>query len=152
MIHGTVEILLVEDSDADAELTIRALRREKIGNRIEHVADGEEALDFLFGRGRFTGRASSPAPRLVLLDLKMPRVSGLEVLEQIKKDPRTRSIPVVIMTSSREEMDVAQSYALGANSYVQKPVGFEEFREMVKQLGMYWMVTNEAPPANVAGA
>jgi len=143
-----IEILLVEDSDADAELTIRALRKENVANRIERLPDGEQALDFLFCRGAYSGRSFTTPPEVVLLDLKMPKVDGLEVLRALKADARTKAIPVVVMTSSREEQDLVQSYKLGANSYVQKPVDFDEFRQTVKQLGLYWMVVNEPPPAS----
>ena len=147
-----VEILLVEDSDNDAELTIRSLRREKIVNHIERVIDGEQALDFLFCRGQYEGRSFAHLPRLVLLDLKMPKVDGLEVLAQIKQDARTRSIPVVVMTSSREQPDIARAYQLGANSYVQKPVDFDQFHQLVKQLGLYWILVNHPPTAGSLNA
>ena len=140
-----VEILLVEDNEDDAELTLRSLRKERLGNRIEHVRDGEQALDFIFCRGAYAQRTPA-ALRLVLLDLKMPKVDGMEVLGQVKADPRTRSIPVVVMTSSREEPDIVRCYALGANSYIQKPVDFEQFRAAVKSLGLYWLVVNQSPP------
>jgi len=139
-----VEILLVEDNPADAELTVHALRRGNLANDIEVVRDGEEALDFLFHRGSFAGRQNSRPLRLVLLDLKLPKVDGLEVLRVIKSDPATRSIPVVVLTSSTEETDLVRSYELGVNSYIQKPVDFDKFREIVKQLGLYWLVVNHA--------
>ena len=142
-----MEVLLVEDNPADAELTIRALRRENVANRIVHVSDGEQALDFLFCRGAYGGRSFAAPPRVVLLDLKMPRVDGLDVLRAIKADARTRSIPVVVMTASREEQDLVNSYQLGVNSYIQKPVDFDRFREVVRQLGLYWLIVNEPPPA-----
>jgi two-component system response regulator len=141
------EILLVEDSQADAELTLRALRNAKISYRIRVVHDGEEALDFLFCRGTYAGASLEQPPRLVLLDLKLPKVDGLGVLRQIKGDSRTRTIPVVILTSSREDRDVTSSYQLGVNSYVQKPVDFDQFRGAVQQLGLYWMHINQVPPA-----
>jgi two-component system response regulator len=141
------EILLVEDNPADVELTLRALKLNHIANRISVARDGEEALDFIFGRGERPDRRGEPLPRLVLLDLKLPKVDGLEVLRQIKGDPRTRSVPVVILTSSTEERDLVNSYHLGANSYIQKPVEFTQFQEIVKQLGLYWLVVNEPPPA-----
>jgi two-component system, response regulator len=132
-----IEILLVEDSPDDAELTLRALRR-RLANGIVHVRDGEEALRFLLDAG-------VPPPRLILLDLKMPKVGGLEVLRRLRADARTKTIPVVILTSSKEEPDVAAGYALGANSYIVKPVGFENFQEAVSQIGLYWLLLNEPP-------
>jgi CheY-like chemotaxis protein len=143
-----IEILLVEDSSADEELAIHALRANNLANRISVARDGEEALDYLFCRGEHNNRGFDNPPRLVLLDLKLPKMDGLEVLRHIKNDPRTRAIPVVIMTSSREERDMINGYQLGVNSYIQKPVDFAEFREIIKQLGLYWLVVNEAPPAN----
>jgi len=141
-----VEVLLVEDNSADVELTIHALRAENLANNIEVVRDGEEALDFLFCRGAYASRTFVQPPRMVLLDLKLPKVDGLEVLRALKADDRTRAIPVVILTSSKEEADMVNGYHLGVNSYIQKPVDFEKFRETVKQLGLYWMVVNQAPP------
>src|SRR5579862_4853893 len=143
-----VEILLVEDNGQDIELALYALRREKLANHIEVARDGEEALDFLFCRGRFADRNMGEQPRLVLLDLKLPKVDGLEVLRQVKGDPRTKAIPIVIMTSSREERDLVIGYKLGVNAYIQKPVDFDEFRQMVNQIGLFWMVVNQAPPAS----
>ena len=142
-----VEILLVEDNAVDVELTLHALRREKLANHIEVVRDGEEALDYLFCRGPYAGRRFEDAPRLLLLDLKLPKVDGLEVLHQLKSDPRTKAIPVVILTASREEKDMVNGYHLGGNGYIQKPVDFDKFRETVKQLGLYWLVVNQPPPA-----
>ena len=139
-----VEILLVEDSDADAEMTLRALKRAKLANQIHRVRDGVEAIEFLFQEGAHAGH-SAPLPRLVMLDLKMPRLGGLEVLRRIKQDPRTQSMPVVVMTSSREEGDLLKSYEYGVNSYVVKPVDFEEFAATVGEVGMYWMLANETP-------
>lgn len=141
-----VEILLVEDSPADAELALHALRKDNLANRIQVAQDGEEALDFLFCRGAFKERSFDNAPKLVLLDLKLPKVDGLEVLRQAKNDSRTKPIPVVILTASREERDLVESYQLGANGYIQKPVDFVQFREAVKQLGLYWLVVNQPPP------
>jgi two-component system, response regulator len=146
MPEANVEILLVEDSPEDAELTLHSLRKNNLANRIHWARDGEEALDFLFCRGPFSGRSFQSPPKVVLLDLKLPKVDGLEVLRHLKEDPRTQPIPVVIVTSSKEEADVVRGYRLGANSYVQKPVDFDQFREAIRQLGLYWMVTNEAPP------
>lgn len=148
MNHGEVEILLVEDSQEDVDLTLHALRRENLANRILIVRDGEEALDFLFCRGTFADRSFEQPPKLVLLDLKLPKVHGTEVLRQAKAHPRTRITPVVILTSSKEERDLIRSYDLGANSYIQKPVDFDKFRETVKQLGLYWLITNQAPAGN----
>jgi two-component system response regulator len=145
MLENNVEILLVEDSEADAELTLRALRSGKLLNPIHVVRDGEEALDFLFCRNSYADRAGVEYPRLVLLDLKLPKVDGLTVLRELKSDQRTRLIPIVILTSSREERDVVNGYQLGVNSYIQKPVDFDKFRETVRQLGWYWMLINQAP-------
>lgn len=146
MIEDTVEILLVEDNPKDVELTLHALHEGNLANRIEVVRDGEEALDFLFCRGPHSDRSFKNAPRLVLLDLKLPKIDGLEVLQQLKSDSRTKAIPVVILTSSKEERDLVNGYQLGANSYIQKPVDFNQFRETVKQLGLYWLVVNQPPP------
>jgi len=140
-----LDILLVEDNQNDSDLALHALRREKSATRIFVVRDGEEALDFLFCRGIFAHRSVTDPPKLVLLDLKLPKVNGLEVLAQLKGDPRTRIIPVVIMTSSKEERDLVTSYHLGANSYVQKPVDFERYRDAVKNIGLYWLVINQPP-------
>jgi CheY-like chemotaxis protein len=143
-----VDILLVEDNQDDLDLTLYALRRQNLANNIFVVRDGEEALDFLFCRGAFGERHTAQPPKLVLLDLKLPRVDGFQVLREIKSDPRTKAIPVVIMTSSKEERDLISGYELGVNSYIQKPMDFDQFRETVKQLGFYWLVTNEAPAGN----
>jgi two-component system, response regulator len=142
---NSIDILLVDDSQDDIDLALHALRREKLANSIFVVRDGEEALDFLFCRGAFTERSFDQPPKLVLLDLKMPKVNGLQVLKEIKSDPRTKSIPVVIMTSSGEERDLVESYNSGVNSYIQKPVDFDQFRNTVKSLGMYWLLVNHAP-------
>jgi two-component system response regulator len=141
-----MQILLVEDNPADVELTLHALRENKLANSIQVVRDGEEALDFLFCRGGFQSRSFDSLPRIILLDLKLPKVDGLEVLRAIKEDPRTRSIPVVILTSSKEDRDLINGYQLGVNSYIQKPVDFTQFRETVRQLGLYWLVVNAVPP------
>ena len=143
-----VEILLVEDNPDDVELTLHALRGGHLANSIVVARDGEEALDFLFCRGPHSKRSFDSPPRLILLDLKLPKVDGLEVLREIKKDPRTQAIPVVILTASREESDLINGYHLGANGYIQKPVDFDHFRQTVKQLGLYWLVVNEPPPAS----
>jgi CheY-like chemotaxis protein len=142
-----IEILLVEDNEADEELAIHALRTNNLANQIYVAHDGEEALDFLFCRGGHNHRGFDRPPRLVLLDLKLPKVDGLEVLRQLKNDPRTKAIPIVILTSSREERDMLNGYQLGVNSYIQKPVDFVQFREIIRQLGLYWLVVNQPPPA-----
>jgi CheY-like chemotaxis protein len=149
MSPDATEILFVEDNPADVELTLRALRQDHVANRIHVAHDGEEALDFLLCRGAYSGRRGQALPRLVLLDLKLPKVDGLEVLRQIRADPHTRALPVVILTSSKEERDLVSGYQLGANSYIQKPVDFTQFQETVKQLGLYWLVINEPPPVVV---
>jgi CheY-like chemotaxis protein len=141
-----VEILLVDDSPEDVELTILALRRHKISNAIQVAEDGAEALDFLFCRGPHEGRSFSHPPRLVLLDLKLPKVDGLGVLKAIRADERTRAIPVVILTSSKEQNDVIDGYNLGVSAYIQKPVDFNQFAETIRQIGMFWLVINQAPP------
>ena len=144
----TVEILLVEDNAADAELTLHALTKSKLANKIVVVRDGEEALDFLFCQGNFSGRRFEDAPRVVLLDLKLPKVDGLQVLRRLKQDPRTHAIPVIVLTTSKEERDMLSSYEFGVNSYIQKPVNFSDFQEVVRQFGMYWLLVNaKAPPA-----
>jgi two-component system response regulator len=143
-----VDILLVDDSQDDVDLTLHALRAENLANRVFVARDGEEALDFLFCSGAHAGRSFDHPPKLVLLDLKMPKVDGMQVLKRVKGDARTRTIPVVLMTSSREERDMVSGYDLGVNSYLQKPVDFDEFRKMVKLLGLYWLVTNRPPVTN----
>jgi two-component system, response regulator len=140
-----VDILLVEDSLDDADLALHALRKENLASSIAIACDGEEALDFVFCRGRFADRTFERPPKLILLDLKLPKVDGMQVLERIKGDPRTKTIPVVILTSSKEERDLVSSYDLGVNSFIQKPVDFDQFRETVKRVGLYWMVTNQPP-------
>lgn len=143
MFIGEIEILLVEDNPADAELTLRALKKVHIANKVFLVNDGDEALDFLFARGKFSGREHVQNPKVILLDLKLPKVSGLEVLRSIKSNDKLKSIPVVVLTSSKEDPDIRQSYALGANSYVVKPVEFENFLKAVSELGLYWLLLNQ---------
>jgi two-component system, response regulator len=144
MSTGVVEILLVEDNPADAELTLHALRRSNLANRIHLVHDGEEALDFLFCRRAYANRDLT-APKVVLLDLKLPKVDGSEVLEAMRNDARTKAIPVVVLTSSKEQRDVTTMYQLGVNSYIQKPVDFEQFQQVIRHLGLYWLVVNQPP-------
>jgi len=139
-----VEILLVEDNAADAEMTIRALRKAHLSNKLVHLKDGVEALDFLFGNGAYATRDISQHPKVILLDIKMPKMDGIEVLRNIRANEGTRTIPVVIMTSSNEDKDILASYQLGVNSYVVKPVEFEEFVKAVGNLGLYWLLTNQA--------
>jgi two-component system response regulator len=139
-------ILLVEDNPDDIELTLRALRKSNIANKVVVARDGVEALDYLFGTGAYAGRDTDDQPQVVLLDLKLPRVDGLEVLKRIRADARTELVPVVILTSSREEQDLIQGYRSGANSYIRKPVDFDQFTEATRQLGLYWLVLNEPPP------
>ena len=139
------EILLVEDSQDDLDMTLRALRKANMANHIEIARDGVEALDFIFCEGAHTARKIENMPKLILLDLKLPKVSGMEVLRRIKGDPRTKMIPVVMLTSSKEQKDVIESYGLGTNSYIVKPVDFESFAEAVQKLGMYWLLLNQPP-------
>ena len=140
-----IDILLVEDNESDAEMTIRALNKSGLVNTVLHVSDGAEALDFLFSEGEYSERPVEKMPKLILLDLKMPKVNGIEVLLKIKGDGRTKKIPVVMLTSSQEDPDVKQCYDLGVNSYVVKPVEFEEFHKAISSLGLYWMVFNQSP-------
>lgn len=142
-----VEILLVEDNMDDAELTIHTLRKKNLANQLIHLSDGEQALDFLFGTGEFSGRDIQIKPRLILLDLKMPKIDGMQVLEKVKSNAVTKEVPVVVLTSSKEDPDLKKCYELGANSYIVKPVDFQSFTEAVSELGMYWMLLNH-PPVN----
>ena len=139
-------ILLVEDNPDDEALTLRALKRNNIMNEVVVARDGVEALDYLLGTGAYEGRDTEVMPQVVLLDLKLPRVDGLEVLRRVRADDRTKLVPVVVLTSSKEQQDLIDSYSLGANSYIRKPVDFTQFMDSVKQLGLYWLVLNEAPP------
>ncbi|MEK7786616.1 MAG: response regulator [Chloroflexota bacterium] len=145
MIDKPVEILLVEDNPNDVELTLRAFQKNNITNPIHVARDGAEALEFIFATGAYAGRKMENGPKVILLDLKLPLVDGLEVLREVKADPRTRLIPVVVLTSSREERDIVESYKLGVNSYIVKPVDFEQFTESVRQLGLYWVLLNQPP-------
>jgi two-component system response regulator len=140
-----VEILLVEDSLSDAELIIRALRKVNLANHVVHLKDGVEALDFIFAKGAFSERDVKKVPKVILLDIKMPRVDGIEVLRQVKSDPNTKLIPVVVMTSSKEEQDIVTSYQLGVNSFVVKPDEFDGFAKAVSELGLYWVLVNQPP-------
>ena len=140
-------ILLVEDNDDDIQLTLRALKLNHVANRVDVARDGAEALDYLFCRGAYADRDPKVLPRVVLLDLKLPKVAGMEVLERIRREPRTRRLPVVILTSSNVDSDLARSYDLGANSYIRKPVDFAQFMSAVNNLGLYWLVLNETSPA-----
>jgi CheY-like chemotaxis protein len=140
-----VEILLVEDNPNDVELTLRALKKHNLANNVVVVKDGEEALDFVFARGAYTHRDVENGPKIILLDLKLPKVDGLEVLKAIKSDARTKIIPVIVLTSSKEEKDIVNSYRLGVNSYIVKPVDFDKFIEAVTKLGLYWLLLNEPP-------
>src|SRR5919109_2946088 len=143
-------ILLVEDNADDEALTLRALKKNKIGNEVVVARDGAEALDYLLGKGAYAGRDMSVMPAITLLDLKLPKVDGLEVLKRLREDDRTKLLPVVILTSSKEEQDLINGYRLGANSYIRKPVDFAQFVEAVRQLGLYWLVLNESPPRREA--
>jgi len=143
--YNEVELLLVEDNPNDAELALRALKKHHIANNIVVVTDGAQALDFVFARGSYAERNIEITPKVILLDLKLPKVDGLEVLAALKSDPRTKIIPVVVLTSSKEERDIVESYRLGVNSYIVKPVDFDKFVEAVKSLGLYWLLLNEPP-------
>ncbi|MFD2145388.1 response regulator [Mucilaginibacter antarcticus] len=146
MMYTTInDILLVEDNKSDAMLTMRVLKKHNLANNLIHLADGAQALDYIFGEGEFEGRNIEDRPRVIFLDLKMPKVSGLEVLKVLKSDERTKQIPIVMMTSSKEEKDIIESHKLGVNSYVVKPVGFENFSKIIAELGFYWLVVNNTP-------
>jgi len=140
-----VEILLVEDSSSDAEMTIRALKKNNLANKLLHVKDGAAALEFIFSEGEYAGRQTGYQPKVILLDLKMPKLNGIEVLQRIRADERTKTIPVVVLTSSKEDPDIKKCYELGVNSYVVKPVEFEDFQKAVSDLGLYWMIVNQHP-------
>ncbi len=145
MQNTDIQILLVEDNKSDAKLTIRALKKNNLSNNLVHLIDGAQALDFLFGKGEFEGRNISEKPKVIFLDLKMPKINGLEVLKILKSDERTKLIPVVMMTSSKEEQDIVESHKLGVNSYVVKPLDFDSFSKTVSELGFYWLVLNIPP-------
>jgi CheY-like chemotaxis protein len=145
MTGNRIEFLLVEDNPDDLEMTLRSLRRARLANHIQVARDGAEAVEFLFGLGAHVGRSVGSGPRVILLDLKLPKIDGLEVLRRVKSDPRTRAIPVVVLTSSKEQPDVQECYRLGVNSYIVKPVNFESFASAVAELGMYWLLLNHSP-------
>ena len=140
-----IEILLVEDSPSDAEMTIAVLKKNNLANKLLHLKDGAAALDFIFGEAEYAGRNIEDQPKVILLDLKMPKVSGIEVLQKIRSDERTKTIPIVILTSSKEDPDIKKCYGLGANGYVVKPVEFEEFQKAISNLGLFWMIANQQP-------
>jgi two-component system, response regulator len=146
MEHREIEILLIEDNPYEAELTIKSLKKHNLANKLMHIDDGEEAMDFLFFKSPAAGDESQFNPKLILLDLKLPKVDGLEILRKIKEDDRTRMIPVVVLTSSREESDIIESYKLGVNSYIVKPVNFESFAKAISELGLFWLILNQNPP------
>ena len=147
-----MDILLVDDNPEDVEITLRAFQKYHLANRIHVVRDGEEALECLFSTGRYANHPAGSVPRLILLDLKLPKVDGIEILQRCKSDPRTKNIPVVVLTSSLEERDVISSYNLGVNSYVVKPVDFSQFTEAIRQLGLYWIVLNQVPSEKGGGS
>jgi len=140
-----IDILLVEDNSSDAEMTIAALGKNHLANKLLHVKNGEEALDFIFAQGKYTDRHIDQKPKVILLDLKMPKVNGIEVLQKIRSDERTKNIPIVVLTSSKEDPDIQKCYDLGVNSYVVKPVEFDEFQKAISELGLYWMIVNQLP-------
>lgn len=143
--NNEIEVLLVEDNMSDAEMTIRALKKNNLANKLEHVKDGAEALDFIFATGKYSGRSVENTPKVILLDLKMPKVNGMEVLQKIRADERTKKIPVVVLTSSSEDPDIQECYRLGANSYVVKPVQFDKFIKAIADIGLYWLLINQSP-------
>lgn len=143
-----VEILIVEDNPNDAEMALRALKKNNVSNKVLVVNDGEEALDYIFRKGKYVDRTKDSCPRIILLDLKLPKVDGLEVLKEVKGNPDTKMIPVIVLTSSKEESDIIESYKLGVNSYIVKPVDFDKFVEAVRDLGFYWLLLNQAPIIN----
>jgi CheY-like chemotaxis protein len=146
MNHNSVEVLLVEDNINDAELTVRELKKHHLSNNLFHVGDGEQALDFIFATGKFSGiRDIARPPKIILLDIQMPKINGIQVLQAIKSDDRTKSTPVVMLTSSKEDPDIQKCYSLGANSYIVKPVNFESFAEAIKNFGFYWLLLNQPP-------
>ena len=145
MLHTEVEILLIEDNPEEAELTIRSLRKQNLANKLLHIDDGAEALDVIFSKGKYADNKDPIHPKLILLDLKLPRVDGLEILRHIKSDEQTKLIPVVVLTSSKEESDIIESYRLGVNSYIVKPVNFDSFTKAVSELGLYWVIHNQSP-------
>ncbi|HEX8986894.1 MAG TPA: response regulator [Rhodocyclaceae bacterium] len=147
MDHDDVDILLVEDTDSDAELAIRALRRRGLANKLVWLSDGAQALDFIFAEGEYVRRKADSHPKVILLDLRLPKVSGIEVLRRLKSDEKARRIPVVVVTSSKEDSDLKECYALGVNSYISKPVEFDEFTRAVGDLGFYWLLVNRGPNA-----
>ena len=142
---NVIDILLIEDNPNDAELTLRALKKNNVANKVHLITDGAEALDFFFAKGKYEGRDVTSTPKVVILDLKLPKVDGLEILKRVKADERLKLMPIVVLTSSKEECDVIESYKLGANSYIVKPVDFNKFAEAIKDLGMYWLLLDEPP-------
>ncbi|MEJ0106876.1 MAG: response regulator [Bacteroidota bacterium] len=143
--YNEVEILFIEDNPHEAELTIRSLKKHNLANKVMHIDDGADALDFIFAKGIYSERVNSPEPKLIILDLKLPKIDGLEILRQLKAEEKTKLIPVVVLTSSQEEKDVIESYRLGVNSYIVKPVNFESFGKAVADLGLYWVILNHRP-------
>ncbi len=145
MCENVIEILLVEDNPRDVDLTLRAMKKHNLANRVHVVRDGQEALDYLFNEGEYAARTIALRPKVVLLDLKLPKVDGKEVLRRVKTDERTKTIPVVVLTSSREEKDIIESYRLGVNSYIQKPVEFDKFLDCIQEIGLFWLLINQTP-------